>query len=143
MRNKSFHFDIFCGSTREHLTGEVSADEWVPVFPVFNWPLVLWKIYFVLIKMTYSSRSPTPHPRRDIFHFPKYKLFLQYEQLKTGIIVQKMSRDTFIDPLPPPCVIWWHYCEPLPPMPRVSRLIWIALKSKDRESGQMNKKLQI
>jgi len=42
--------------TREHWTGEVSADEWVPVFPVFNWPLVLWKKYFVFIKTTYSSR---------------------------------------------------------------------------------------
>jgi len=41
---------------REHWTGEVSADEWVPVFPVFNWPLVLWKKYFVLIKTAYSSR---------------------------------------------------------------------------------------
>jgi len=44
---------------REYWTGEVSADEWVPVFPVFPvfyWPLVLWKIYFVFIKMTYSSR---------------------------------------------------------------------------------------
>jgi len=38
---------------REHWTGEVVADEWVPVF---NWPLVLWKKYFVFIKMTYSSR---------------------------------------------------------------------------------------
>ncbi len=28
---------------REHWTGEVSADEWVPIFPVYNWPLVLWK----------------------------------------------------------------------------------------------------
>jgi len=42
--------------TREHWKGEMSADEWVPVFPVFNWPLVLWKKYFVIIKMTYSSR---------------------------------------------------------------------------------------
>jgi len=42
--------------TREHWTLEVSADKWVPVFLVFNWPLVLWKKYFVFIKMTYSSR---------------------------------------------------------------------------------------
>ncbi len=31
---------------REHRTGEVSAYKWVPVFPVFNWPLVLWKKIF-------------------------------------------------------------------------------------------------
>ncbi len=41
---------------REHWTGEVPADKRVPVFPVFNWPLVLWKKYFVFIKTTYSSR---------------------------------------------------------------------------------------
>jgi len=47
---------LFLVQTREHWTGEVSADEWVPVFPVFNWPLVLRKKYFVYLKMTYSSR---------------------------------------------------------------------------------------
>jgi len=31
-------------------TGEVSAGEWVPVFPVFNQPLVLWKKIFCLFK---------------------------------------------------------------------------------------------
>jgi len=41
---------------REHWTGEVLADEWVPIFPVLNRPLVLWKKYFVFIKTTYSSR---------------------------------------------------------------------------------------
>ncbi len=41
---------------REHWRGEVSADKWVPVFPVFNWSLVLWKKYFVFLKTTYSSR---------------------------------------------------------------------------------------
>jgi len=49
-----FLYQAYC--TREHWTGEVSADEWLPVFPVFNWPLVLWKKYFVFIKMTYSRR---------------------------------------------------------------------------------------
>jgi hypothetical protein len=39
-----------------HWTGEVLADKWVPVFPVFNRPLVLWKKYFVFMKRTYSSR---------------------------------------------------------------------------------------
>jgi len=43
-------------SGREHWTLKVSADKWVPVFLVFNWPLVLWKKYFVFIKTTYSSR---------------------------------------------------------------------------------------
>jgi len=51
---KTFNENL--GANREHWTGEVSADERVPVFPVFNWPLVLWKKYFVLIKRTYSSR---------------------------------------------------------------------------------------
>jgi len=50
-----YFIDVF-GQTREHWTGEVSADKWVPVFPVFNRPLVLWNKYFVFIKTTYSSR---------------------------------------------------------------------------------------
>ena len=40
---------------REHWTGEVSAYDWVPVFPVFNRLLVFWKNKFVLIKTTHSS----------------------------------------------------------------------------------------
>jgi len=47
---------VFSDCCREHWIGEVSADKWVPNFPVFIWPLVLWKNYFVFIKMTYSSR---------------------------------------------------------------------------------------
>jgi len=43
-------------SNREHWTGEVSADKWVPILPAFYWPLVFWKKYFVFIKTTYSSR---------------------------------------------------------------------------------------
>ncbi len=35
---------------------KLSADKWVPIFPVFNWPLVLWKKHFVFLKTTYSSR---------------------------------------------------------------------------------------
>jgi len=38
--------------SREHWTGEVSADKWISVFPVFNWPLV--KIFN--LKKTYASR---------------------------------------------------------------------------------------
>ncbi len=34
---------------REHWKGEVLADEWVPVFPAFNRPLVLWKKVFCLL----------------------------------------------------------------------------------------------
>jgi len=29
--------------SREHWSGEVLADKWVSIFPVYNWPLLLWK----------------------------------------------------------------------------------------------------
>ena len=41
---------------REHWKGEVLAYKWIPVFPVFNWLLVLWKKYLVLKEPTSSSR---------------------------------------------------------------------------------------
>ena len=48
------HFrDIFY---REHWTGEESAEEWVPIFPVFNLLLVLCKNFCVFKETTYSSR---------------------------------------------------------------------------------------
>jgi len=43
-------------NTREHWTGEVSADEWVSVFPVVLLADDIMKKKFVFIKMTYSSR---------------------------------------------------------------------------------------
>jgi len=29
--------------TREHWTGEVLADKWVPVFPLYNWPFMYYE----------------------------------------------------------------------------------------------------
>jgi len=34
-----------------------------------------------------------------------------------------MSLDTLDNPLPPPCVIWWHFSAPTP---QVSHFIWMA-----------------
>ncbi len=51
-------------------------------------------------------------PRCDVtfYHFAKYKLFIEY--IRTAQMTkllfkkgQKMSRDTLVDPRPPPCVI--------------------------------------
>jgi len=41
---------IIITDTREHWTGEVSADEWVPVFPVFLLAVGIMKKTFCLYK---------------------------------------------------------------------------------------------
>ncbi len=50
----------------------MSADEWVPVFPVFNWPLVWWKKYFVFIKTTYSSGYSFAYVNTNILRRPRW-----------------------------------------------------------------------
>ena len=74
--------------TREHWTGEVSEHEWVPIFPVFNQLLVIWKKYYVFEEMTLSSGYSCIACNNQ-----KISVFLKFESQKK----EKFSRIVKMD----------------------------------------------
>jgi len=80
------------------------------------------------------------------YHFTENIVFSTLFMFLWWNLVPKMTRDILVDPSTP-CVIWWHYHDPRPPL-RVSRIIWMAPYRKNglsssiswtRVMGQMRK----